>query len=59
MRNKSGSIARYLSAILVSLSAFRAGADDCSQPNSNGISSGDMLNISGLSSTDINTSISY
>jgi hypothetical protein len=59
MRNRNGSIAPYLIATIVSLSAFHAGADDCSQPNSNGISSGDTLDISGVSSADINTAIGY
>ena len=59
MRNRNRSATRYLLAVMVSLGALHVGADDCSQPNSNGISSGDALNISGVSSTDINTSIGY
>jgi hypothetical protein len=50
---------RYLIAAAVSLSALQAGADECSQPNGNGISSGDVLNITGVSSADLNTSIGY
>jgi hypothetical protein len=49
MRNGNRSATRYLIAVVVSLSALQVGADECSQPNSNGISSGDVLNISGLS----------
>lgn len=41
------------------LSAFQVGADECSQANSNGISSGDMINISGIDSGKINTAIGY
>jgi hypothetical protein len=59
MRNRNRSATRYLIAAVVSLSALHAGADECSQPNSNGISNGDVLNISGLSNTDISTSIGY
>jgi hypothetical protein len=50
---------RYLIAAVMSLSAIHAGADDCSQPNGNGISSGDVFNITGASSTDISTAIGY
>jgi hypothetical protein len=59
MRNRNRSATRYLIAAVVSLSALHVGADECSQPNSNAISSGDVLNISGVSSTDINASIGY
>ncbi|HTG32325.1 MAG TPA: hypothetical protein VLB76_05295 [Thermoanaerobaculia bacterium] len=59
MRNRSRSTAHYLIAAMVSLTALHVGADECSQPNGNGISSGDVLNISGVSSTDIDTSIGY
>lgn len=59
MRNRNRSATRYLIAAVVSLGALHAGADECSQANSNGVSSGDVLNISGVSSTDINTSIGY
>ncbi len=59
MRSRNRSATRYLVAVVVSLSAFHVGADECSQSNSNGISSGDVLNISGVSSSDINTSIGY
>jgi len=59
MRNRNRSATPFLIAAVVSLSALHVGADECSQLNSNGISSGDILNISGLSSTDINASIAY
>jgi hypothetical protein len=45
-----------LAALLV---ATPVGADECSQPNTNGVSSGDILNISGVSSADINAAIAY
>lgn len=59
MRNRSRSATRYLIAAVMSLSTLQVGADECSQSNSNGISSGDVLNIAGVSSTEINTSIGY
>jgi hypothetical protein len=59
MHSRNRSATRYLIAAVVSLSALHAGADECSQPNGNGISSGDVLNISGVSNSDINTSIGY
>ena len=49
----------YLIAAVMSLSAIHAAADDCSQPNGNGISSGDVLDITGASSAEINTAIGY
>lgn len=52
-------VGRYALAILVSLSALPVGGDECSQANSNGVSSGDELNISGVSSSEINTAIGY
>ena len=59
MRERNRSAIHALVAAVMSLSALQAGADECSQPNSNGISSGDVLNISGVSSSDINASIGY
>lgn len=59
MRNRNSSPALYLIVAVMSLSALQAGADECSPTNSNGISSGDVLNISGVSNTEINTSIGY
>lgn len=59
MRNRSRSVTRYLIAAVMSLSTLQVGADECSQSNSNGISSGDVLNIAGVSSTEVNTAIGY
>lgn len=59
MRNRHRSTTRSLIAAVMSLVALHVGADECSPPNSNGVSTGDVLNISGVSSTDINTSIGY
>lgn len=42
-----------LIAAVVLSGALYVGADDCSPTNSNGISSGDVLNISGVSSSAI------
>jgi hypothetical protein len=52
-------VPRYLIAVVVLLKVFYAGADECSQPNTNGVSNGDQLNISGIDSSTITTAISY
>lgn len=57
MNSRSRSASPYLVAAAVLLTALYVDADECSQQNSNGISSGDVLNISGVSSSDIGTAI--
>jgi hypothetical protein len=59
MRARDRSAPRYLIAAVVLLNALYVGADDCSQPNTDGISSGDQLNISGIDSSTITTAIGY
>lgn len=59
MRNRNRSATCCLIAAVVLSGTLHVGADECSPPNSNGISSGDVLNISGVSSPAISTSISY
>jgi hypothetical protein len=59
MRARDRSALRCLIAAVVLLKALYAGADECSQPNTNGVSSGDQLNISGIDSSTITTAIGY
>jgi hypothetical protein len=59
MRDKNNSGPRYLIAAVVLLQPLYVGADECTQPNSNGVSSGDQLNISGIDSSTITAAIGY
>jgi hypothetical protein len=59
MCDRDRSIPRYLIAVVVLLKALYVGADECSQPNTNGASNGDQLNISGIDSSTITAAIGY
>lgn len=59
MRDRARSVPSCLIAVVVLLNALYVGADECSQPNTNGVSSGDQINISGIDSSTITTAISY
>jgi hypothetical protein len=59
MCRRDGSVLRCLFAVGALLRAISVHADTCAQQNSNGISSGDVLNISGVSSDMIASAIGY
>jgi hypothetical protein len=59
MRARDWSVPRYLIAVIMLLNSLYVGADECSQSNSNGVSSSDELNISGIDSSTITTAIGY
>ena len=59
MCDRNRSVSRYLIAAVVLLKALYVGADECSQPNTNGVSNGDQLNISGIDSSTITAAIGY
>ena len=59
MRGRDRLALRYLIAVVVLLKALYVSADECSQPNTDGVSNGDQLNISGIDSSVITTAIGY